>query len=256
MEAAAHACQVALSASRASMSGGITQAKAQAGAECKADSEQLSLDAASIRVQSHYRGYRSRKNSRMARSAARQSVAEAKVKGAFTTNEAELDTVDAAGLDSRMVAKGVGPITHMLLVLNESTFRGDAGDELFDEVAKARTNGVEVVLAHECDVQRGGCKFLLIFETTPQKLISDGLYDKIAIACHAEPYRQVSLSLIAKALGAESAKKGLLKRGEQRWKTWRAARARRKDAERQAVEERAEAAAQAKPTKEIDFSAV
>ena len=126
----------------------------------------------------------------------------------------------------------------------------------FDEVAKARTNGVEVVLAHECDVQRGGCKFLRFFETTPQKLISDGLYDKIAIACHAEPYRQVSLSLIAKALGAESAKKGLLKRGEQRWKTWRAARARRKDAERQAVEERAEAAAQAKPTKEIDFSAV
>ena len=200
---------------RAGMSNGTLgvklQAKVEAAAESKASSKPLSQEAASIRVQSHYRGHKSRRRSRL----------RTRIMTTFTTDASEFDPVDAVGLDSQrrwsiakgmvakgMVAKGVGPpITHMLLVLNKSTFQGDAGDELFDEVAKARTNGVEVVMAHECDVQRGGCNFVQFFETTPQKLISDGLFDKIAIACHAEPYRQMSMSLIAKALGAKSGRR-------------------------------------------------
>ena len=96
-------------------------------------------------------------------------------------------------------------VTHMLLLLNTETFRGDEGDDLCDEIFAARSQGIEVIMAHESDSQRGGCEFVHFFEVTPQRLISDGLYDKIAIDCKAEPYRQVSLSLIAKALGAKPA---------------------------------------------------
>ena len=106
-----------------------------------------------------------------------------------------------------MGTQGSGLLTHMLLVLNEKTFQGDEGDELFDEVNAARRNGIDIIMAHECDRRRGGCEFVHFFKTTPQMLISDGLYEKLAISCHAEPYRHLSLSLIAKALGAEKAQK-------------------------------------------------
>jgi len=83
-------------------------------------------------------------------------------------------------------------------------------------------------MAHENDAERGGCPFSRFFETTPQELIAAGLYRDLAIACfpglhrearplHSTPFhshvsfkatttgpfeRQVSLSLLAKAIGA------------------------------------------------------
>ena len=40
------------------------------------------------------------------------------------------------------------------------------------------------------------------FEVTPRDLIADGLYNDLAVGCHSNPHRQVSLALLAKALGA------------------------------------------------------
>ena len=57
-------------------------------------------------------------------------------------------------------------------------------------------------MAHENDAVRNGCIFGHFFEVTPRDLIADGLYDDLAVGCHADPHRQVSLALLAKALGA------------------------------------------------------
>ena len=39
-------------------------------------------------------------------------------------------------------------------------------------------------------------------ETTPPDLYQEGIYRKIAVPFHAKPYRDVSIALLAKALGA------------------------------------------------------
>lgn len=153
---------------------------------------------------------------------------------------------DPAGLEGVAEESGVtltaGMLTHMLLVLNERTFKGDDGDELFDEVKAARDNGVEVVMAHECDLRRGGCEFVRFFSTTPQMLISGGLYDKLAVAFHAEPYRQVSLALVAKALGAAPPeKRALFDHQKQMQKTLAQANKRRNEATQRAGRVKAEA---------------
>ena len=151
---------------------------------------------------------------------------------------------DPAGLEGVAEESEVraGMLTHMLLVLNERTFKGDDGDELFDEVVAARNHGVDVVMAHECDARRGGCEFVRFFSTTPQMLISDGLYDKLAVACHAEPYRQVSLALVAKALGAEPTEtRGLFDHHKKKQKTLERARKRRKEAMQREARAKAEA---------------
>ena len=127
-------------------------------------------------------------------------------------------------------------------MLNEKTFKGDDGDELFDEVKAARNHGVDVVMAHECDLRRGGCEFVRFFSTTPQALISGGLYDKLAVACQPEPYRQVSLALVAKNLGGEPMeKRGLFDHKKKMQKTLALAKKRRKEAMQRAARARAEA---------------
>ena len=42
------------------------------------------------------------------------------------------------------------------------------------------------------------------FETTPQELIAGGLYKDLALACYPGLHREVSLRLLAKALGAKA----------------------------------------------------
>jgi hypothetical protein len=78
----------------------------------------------------------------------------------------------------------------MLLYLNNKTFVGENGHNLAREVSVARSCGVEIVLVHENDTDRDGCAFSRLFQTTPHELITDGLYSKIAVACHPEPYRE------------------------------------------------------------------
>ena len=97
---------------------------------------------------------------------------------------------------------GLMGLTHMLLYLNSDTFVGDTGQRLFHEVKNARALGIDVLLVHENSHACGGCPFEMIFQTTPEELVADGLYNKLAVACHPEPHRTVSLALIAKELGA------------------------------------------------------
>ena len=79
----------------------------------------------------------------------------------------------------------------------------DKGEKFADEVRVAHANGFPIVMMHENDPEKGGCEFAHFFETTPQDLISDGLYKALACAWYPEPFRQVSVAQVAIALGAE-----------------------------------------------------
>ncbi|EOD10874.1 hypothetical protein EMIHUDRAFT_215127 [Emiliania huxleyi CCMP1516] len=92
--------------------------------------------------------------------------------------------------------------THMLLYLNRSTWAGEGAEALAEQVRAAREARLPIVMAHENDVERAGCIFGHFFEVTPRDLIADGLYNDLAVGCHADPHRQVSLALLAQALGA------------------------------------------------------
>jgi len=93
--------------------------------------------------------------------------------------------------------------THILLYLNDDTFVGPNGQKLAHEVRVIRKEArVPVVLVHEADPLRGGCAFDRLFHTTPEDLITNGLYKKIAIACKPEPLRDVSMALVGRAFGA------------------------------------------------------
>jgi len=113
------------------------------------------------------------------------------------------------GLRARLEARAPAPRRHpdkrkriFLLYLNQETWLGAAGSELADQVRAARTEGIRVVLVHECDPTLGGCEFAHLFKTTPQDLISDGLYARIAVAFHTGQHRAVSLCLLAREIGA------------------------------------------------------
>lgn len=124
-------------------------------------------------------------------------------------------------------------VTHFLLYLNSETFLGDAGVRLAEEVravragqsarvpksisalllgkisfrsfksAKGRSPLLRIILAHEKDLERGGCEFSLFKQTTPQDLINDRLYDALAFAAYpGTTHRAVSLALLARGLGA------------------------------------------------------
>ena len=71
-----------------------------------------------------------------------------------------------------------------------------------EQVRAARAAGIRVILAHECDPTLGGCEFSRFFQTTPQDLIADGLYARVAVAFHTGLHRAVSLCLLARELGA------------------------------------------------------
>ena len=91
----------------------------------------------------------------------------------------------------------------MLLYLNQRTFVGSVGASLADEVRRWRQCNLPILMLHENDPAKYGCDFGHFFKTTPEDLIADGLYRKLAIAFLTEPHREVSLCLAAKALGAE-----------------------------------------------------
>merc|ERR1719424_843232 len=99
--------------------------------------------------------------------------------------------------------KKKGEATHMLLYLNEATFVGELGELFAEEVRCALANGFPMVMMHENDMLAGGCEFARFFVTTPQDLISSGLYTALAYAWYPDPFRQVSVALVALAFGAE-----------------------------------------------------
>ena len=58
--------------------------------------------------------------------------------------------------------------THLLLYLNEDSFVSD--ERLAEQVKQARQDRLKIVMAHENDLDLGGCPFSRFFETTPQEL--------------------------------------------------------------------------------------
>ena len=98
---------------------------------------------------------------------------------------------------------------YFLLYLNKETWLGSTGSKLADQVRAARAAGIRVVLAHECDPTLGGCEFSSFFQTTPQDLIMEGLYARIAVAFLTGQHRAVSLCLLAREIGA--VRRGIIK---------------------------------------------
>ena len=72
--------------------------------------------------------------------------------------------------------------THMLLYLCKETFVGDAGQRLAHEIREANRLSLPIVMVHECDPDKNGCPFAQFFRTTPDDLISAGLYGAIAVS--------------------------------------------------------------------------
>eukprot|EP00308_Calcidiscus_leptoporus_P012910 CAMPEP_0119403930 /NCGR_PEP_ID=MMETSP1334-20130426/143636_1 /TAXON_ID=127549 /ORGANISM="Calcidiscus leptoporus, Strain RCC1130" /LENGTH=223 /DNA_ID=CAMNT_0007427881 /DNA_START=509 /DNA_END=1177 /DNA_ORIENTATION=- len=135
-------------------------------------------------------------------------------------SEAERETIGMAAVLSRAnpavpeAAQQPGAL-FFLLYLRDDTFAGEAGERLAEQLRLLRTLATplvpqswlarhpRVLLVHERDRARGGCaEFGRFFETTPEDLVEGGLYADIAVAFHEEPFRQVSLALAARKLGA------------------------------------------------------
>ena len=47
----------------------------------------------------------------------------------------------------------------VFLYLNQNTFVGELGQQLAEDVRHVRDRGIEIVLIHENDPERGGCFF-------------------------------------------------------------------------------------------------
>jgi len=103
--------------------------------------------------------------------------------------------------------------THFLLYLSHDTFVGEAGERLAAEVRVMMKRDQPIVMLHENDMDNGGCEFGRFFSTTPQDIIAGGLYKALALAYYPGPFRQVSLTLGAKKLGAVS------KGGKRAWRS-------------------------------------
>lgn len=89
-----------------------------------------------------------------------------------------------------------------LVYLNQDTFAGPAGEALADELRGHRAVGGAVLLLHENDPERGGVSFEHFFTSTPPDLVDGGLFTTLALAMYPGRHREVSLVLVAKALGA------------------------------------------------------
>mmetsp|Transcript_29136 Transcript_29136/g.63837 ORF Transcript_29136/g.63837 Transcript_29136/m.63837 type:complete len:282 (-) Transcript_29136:400-1245(-) len=98
------------------------------------------------------------------------------------------------------VSASTGPL---LLYLNKVTFAGEDGVQLAQTVRAARAAGMRLVLFHENDEALGGGPFHWHFSTTPQDLISDGLFDDLAIEFVPMPHREVSLALAARTISTD-----------------------------------------------------
>ena len=119
-----------------------------------------------------------------------------------------------AGLELSAAPPPTG--THFLLYLAHETFVGEAGERLAEEVRAMMRANQPIVMLHENDKQNGGCEFARMFSTTPQDLITDGLYKALALAYYPGHFRPVSIALVAKKLGAAASRQGL--------RAWRSSR--------------------------------
>lgn len=87
----------------------------------------------------------------------------------------------------------------LLLYLNSDTFLNNQADKLADVVKAAKEEGIDTILVHEQDIDRGSCPFSLIMENTPEELIYPpfNIFRDIAIPLYTrDEYRRISLRLI------------------------------------------------------------
>jgi len=111
------------------------------------------------------------------------------------------------------------PATHFLLYLNEKTFVGPEGLELALEVGAAMALQTPIVMCHETDPDKGGCEFVRFFATTPQELISAGIYKPLAVyMARGAEYREISHAMLAQKLGGKEPPKSMHKRLQQ-WRS-------------------------------------
>lgn len=95
-----------------------------------------------------------------------------------------------------------------MIYLNSKTWEGNDGVTLSAMVERALTRGVHIVLVHENVVRFGGCPFSVFFNTTPRDLIDKGLYGPIAQPWHDGTFRNISIRLTAKQMGARRTMRG------------------------------------------------
>jgi len=98
---------------------------------------------------------------------------------------------------------------HLLLYLTSQTWtRGEASEELADEVLRAMDLGVHVMLAHEMPGAGGqearfSCEFGSFFScvdgATPAALLKRGIYSEIAVALKGGPWREASMVMLGMA---------------------------------------------------------
>ena len=94
----------------------------------------------------------------------------------------------------------------MLVYLNEDTFCNN-GNMLHDSVKHAMDKRIKIVLAHERDMQRGGCPFHEIIAQTPDELLNApyNIFSRHIVVCvyTEEEYEYVTLCQLLKEIGAK-----------------------------------------------------
>jgi hypothetical protein len=99
----------------------------------------------------------------------------------------------------------------MILYLNQEIFEHNT-DELMVMLKRVIDQGIEIILLHELDPERKGCKFDQFFHQTPMELLEEPykIYSSsIAVPLHGyDDYRELGLKRLLCKLGAEEASKG------------------------------------------------
>jgi len=113
------------------------------------------------------------------------------------SSESDAATAGTALTDSAALVREV-----FLLYLRRGTFAGEEGHELAADLRAVRAAGMRLLAVHENDPAQGGVAFSHFLTTTPEDLVEGGLYSSLAVAFHATPFREISIALAAKALGA------------------------------------------------------
>jgi len=92
---------------------------------------------------------------------------------------------------------------HMLLYLNEKTFAEDScGDALADDIRDALAAGVQMLVVHEREPDRGALPFDHFYHVTPEDLVRRGLYRELATPWYPGRHARVSRAVAASAMGA------------------------------------------------------
>lgn len=126
--------------------------------------------------------------------------------------ESQVGHVKKSRLHVTRNARELAACEHMLLYLHRDTWTsGLTSAALAQEVKQAMDLGVHILLVHEMpgveSERRHGVEFSAFFEcehgSTPETLLSAGIYGQIALALKGGAWRQVSLLQTATALCAE-----------------------------------------------------